>query len=269
MSGDPAARLVRIGFSEYEAKAYIALLRKSPVSGYELSKQSGVPRSMIYEVLAKLSARGAAILLRKDGASLYAPVPATQFLAQLREEYEGLITSLQADLAALSAASDLEYVWNIEGEENILAKAREAIGGAQAHVHLALIPAAFPGLQRSLAEAIQRGVRVVIYAASALNLPGAQIVVASMPEEARDRPTGQGLILVVDGGEVLIGEQLTTDQARASWTRSPILVFIVEHHLRTDPYLPQIVALLGERALEVIQPEDRDLFAHAPASDMD
>ena len=29
---------------QYEAKAYVALLRKSPVTGYELSKLSGVPR---------------------------------------------------------------------------------------------------------------------------------------------------------------------------------------------------------------------------------
>jgi len=47
MSGDPAAKLVKIGFSEYEAKAYVALLRESPVTGYELSMLSGVPRSMI------------------------------------------------------------------------------------------------------------------------------------------------------------------------------------------------------------------------------
>ena len=57
MKEDPITRLNRIGFSEYEAKAYVALLRKSPVSGYELSKMSGVPRSMIYEVVGKLARR--------------------------------------------------------------------------------------------------------------------------------------------------------------------------------------------------------------------
>ena len=35
-------KLIKLGFSEYEAKAYIALLGKNPVSGYELAKQSGV-----------------------------------------------------------------------------------------------------------------------------------------------------------------------------------------------------------------------------------
>ena len=44
---DPVEMLVKIGLSEYEAKAYVALLRESPVTGYQLSKLSGVPRSMI------------------------------------------------------------------------------------------------------------------------------------------------------------------------------------------------------------------------------
>jgi hypothetical protein len=106
-------------------------------------------------------------------------------------------------------------------------------------------------------------VRVVLYTTAGVDLPGAQVVVASMPEEARGQMAQLGLILVVDSEEVLIGEWLTTPQARASWTRSPLLVFIAEHHLRTDPYLPLVLALLGDRALEVIREEDRELFAHA------
>ena len=124
MSRDPIDRLVEIGFSEYEAKAYVALLRENPVSGYGLSKLSGVPRSMIYEVLGKLTARGAAITLHKDGATRYAPVPATEFLDKLRREHELLVTSLKDDLASLASASDPEYVWNIEGEANIMAMSK-------------------------------------------------------------------------------------------------------------------------------------------------
>jgi hypothetical protein len=71
------------------------------------------------------------------------------------------------------------------------------------------------------------------------------------------------LVLVVDGQEVLIGELLTQNQARASWTTSPLFVFVAEHHLRTDLYLPRVLAMLGDRALELIQEEDRELFACA------
>ena len=263
MKSDPIDKLVEIGFSEYEAKAYLALLKESPATGYQLSKTSAVPRSMIYEVLGKLTARGAAMTLRKGDSTQYAPIPADEFLDQLLEEQEELIVSLKGDLAHLTSAPDLEYVWNIEGEENILAKAEEMIDQAKSRIYLALLPITFLELRPALVEATERGVRVAIYTTDELDLPGGQVVVASTSEEALSQAGGLGLILVIDGEEVLIGEWLTANQARASWTSSPLLVFIAEHHLRTDLYLPQILALLGDRALELIQEEDRELFARA------
>jgi sugar-specific transcriptional regulator TrmB len=263
MKRDPIDKLVKIGFSEYEAKAYVALIRESPVTGYQLSKLSGVPRSMIYEVLGKLTARGAAMTLRKGDSTQYAPVPAAEFLDQLFHEQEELILSLKEDVAHLSSAPDLEYVWNIEGPENILAKAEEMIDQARTRIYLALLPATFPDLRPVLEEAIARGVRVVTYTTRDLDLPGGQVVVAPMSQKALSQAGGLGLILVIDGEEVLIGEWLTATQARASWTSSRLLVFIAEHHLRTDLYLPQILALLGDQALDLIQEEDRALFARA------
>ncbi len=263
MTRNPIERLVRLGFSEYEAKAYIALLRESPVTGYQLSKLSGVPRSMIYEVLGKLTARGAAMTLRKGASTQYAPVPAEEFLDQLQREHEELTSSLKGELATLATPSDLEYVWNIEGDENILAKAEEMIRQAKTRIYLALLPVTFPALQPALEEAIGRGVRAVLYTTSEVDLPGGRVVVAHVSEETLGQARGLGLVLVIDGEEVLIGEWLSANQARASWTSSPLLVFIAEHHLRTDLYLPEILALLGDRSLDLIHEEDRELFARA------
>jgi sugar-specific transcriptional regulator TrmB len=263
MNDDPLHRLARIGFSEYEAKAYVALLRKNPVTGYELSKLSGVPRSMIYEVVGKLTARGAAMTLRTGGAVKYSPVSSGEFLDQLQREHQELIDSLKDDLSTFAAAPDLEYVWNLEGQDNIMGKAMEMIGQANSRIYLALLPVTFKTLLPSLQDAIRRGLQVVIYTTGDLDLPGGQVVVAPLSEEALTQVGGLGLILVVDRQEVLIGEWLSETQARASWTSSPLLVFIAEHHLRTDLYLPQVLSLLGDRALDIIQEEDRGLFARA------
>lgn len=269
MNRDPIDKLVQIGFSEYEAKAYLALLRESPVTGYQLSKLSGVPRSMIYEVLGKLTARGAAMTLRKGGSTQYAPVPADEFLDQILEEQTRLITTLKNDLAYLMTAPNLEYVWNIEGHENILAKAEEMIDRAKNRIYLAFLPTTFLDLRPALEKAVGRKVRVVLYTTDKVDLPGGQVVVAPISKEALGQAGGLGLILVVDGQEVLIGEWVTVAHARASWTSSPLLVFIAEHHLRTDLYLPQILALLGDQALEIIQEEDRELFTQALESHLE
>ncbi len=266
MEDDPVDKLMALGFSEYEAKAYLALLRENPVTGYQLSKLSGVPRSMIYEVIGKLIARGAAMSLRQDDVTRYAPIPPDEFLDNLHREHQALVNDLKRDLSSLLAAPDLELVWNIEGQENILAKAEEMIRQAEREIYLYLMPAAVPELRAALTDAVRKGVKVVAYSPMPLDLPGVQVVVAPVSEEAQDRVEGLWLILVIDEKEVLIGEQLATLQARASWTSSPLLVFIAEHHLRTDPYLPQILACLGERAAEIIREEDRELFARAMGS---
>jgi sugar-specific transcriptional regulator TrmB len=263
MESDPVDRLVALGFSEYEAKAYIALLRENPATGYHVAKVSGVPRSMIYEVLGKLTARGAAMELRKEGKTQYAPAPPQEFLNQLHREHEELVTSLKDDLMSVGTISDLEYVWNIEGYENVMAKAEEMIRQAHDRVYMAVLPVTFPPLKPALEDAIARNVRVVVYSSQSLDLPGGRVVSASMSEDHLKRAGGLGLILVVDGDEVLIGERLTAAQARSSWTRSPLFVLIAEHHLRTDLYLPQILDLLGDRAEEVIHEDDWALFAQA------
>ena len=263
MSSDPVDRLVQIGFSEYEAKAYVALLRESPVTGYQLSKTSHVPRSMIYEVLGKLTARGAAMKLRKGDSTQYAPIPADEFLDQLRHEHEILTSSLKEDLATLASPTDMEYVWNIEGHDNIMAKATKMIDQAKSRVYLAIVPSMCQELRSALEKACERGVSVRLYTTSEVEMAGCRVVVAHVAEEILGQARGLGLILVIDGEEVLIGEWLTATQARASWTSSHLLVFIAEHHLRTDLYLPEILALLGDQALDIIQEEDRDLFARA------
>lgn len=263
MSEDSVDNLVKLGFSEYEAKAYVALLRKSPVTGYELSKLSGVPRSMIYEVLGKLTARGAAMTLRAGSGVRYAPVPASEFLEQLHREHEELVDALKDGLSECASSPNLDYVWNIEGRDNILGRAQEMIDQAQDRIYLSLLPGVFAEVRDALKAATGRGVRVVLYTLGDVNLPGAHVVATPMSEEAASRVEDLGIILVVDGVEVLISESLAGMQAQASWTSNSLLVFIAEHHLRTDPYLPEVLECLGERAADIIREEDRVLFARA------
>jgi len=245
-------RLVKLGFSEYEAKAYVAMLRESPVTGYKLARLSGVPPSIIYEVVGKLVARGAAMTLRKEDTTKYAPVPAVEFLDQLQRAHEELVTLLKEDLAAPVLAPDLGYVWNIEGHENILTKAEEMINQANSHIYLAPLPATFPALLPALEKAIRRGVRVVIHSPSDLGLPDDHAAVAPMSGTALRRVEGLSLILVVDGEQVLMGERLGGVRARAFRTRNSLLIFLAQSYLRTDLYLPKVLALPEDETRDLI-----------------
>lgn len=71
--------LKNLNFTEYEAKAYLALLEESPLTGYAVAKNSGVPRSRIYEILDSLAMRGD-ILVSPGNTPQYTPVPARELI---------------------------------------------------------------------------------------------------------------------------------------------------------------------------------------------
>ena len=59
--------LLKIGFSLNEAKIYLALLEKYPLNGYEVSKYSGVARSLVYDCLDRLVSKGYVIKTSRTG----------------------------------------------------------------------------------------------------------------------------------------------------------------------------------------------------------
>ena len=44
-------RLMDLGFSEYEARTYPALLAIQPATAYEIAREAGIPTSKIYQVI--------------------------------------------------------------------------------------------------------------------------------------------------------------------------------------------------------------------------
>jgi sugar-specific transcriptional regulator TrmB len=51
-------KLRRVGLTEYEAKAYLALLNVHLSTAMQASEKSGVPRTRIYSVLESLKEKG-------------------------------------------------------------------------------------------------------------------------------------------------------------------------------------------------------------------
>ena len=72
--------LQALGFGEYEARAYVALLKHSPLNGYELAKDSGLPRANVYSVLGRLEERGAVVRLDTPSGTRYSAIPPSELM---------------------------------------------------------------------------------------------------------------------------------------------------------------------------------------------
>src|SRR5436853_3685729 len=111
---DATALLQQLGFSEYEARAYLALLQRNPVNGYELAKTSGLPRANIYAVLQKLEERGAIVRLDMPSGARYAPVAPAELTQRIASRFQDVLSTTQQALEELVTPAVAEYVWNIQ-----------------------------------------------------------------------------------------------------------------------------------------------------------
>src|SRR5689334_7907873 len=128
---DIVALLSQLGFSEYEGRAYAALLQRSPLNGYELAKASGVPRANIYAVLQKLEEHGAVVRLDAPGGVRYAPVAPADLTRQLERRFADTLDAARAALAALPQPEAPAAVWNVSGYLALLDCARMLLATAE------------------------------------------------------------------------------------------------------------------------------------------
>lgn len=91
-------KLKRVGLTEYEAKAYLALLNAHLSTATQISEKSGVPRTKIYAVLESLENKGGVTILSGVPLLFKAVTPAKVF-EQIKEDYMDFLNSAQMTLA--------------------------------------------------------------------------------------------------------------------------------------------------------------------------
>ena len=226
-------RLTEIGLTEYEAKAYVALLRLGPASGYQVAKESGVPRSTIYEILAKLVMRGAVLTQSFAEQVRYAPVAPEQFLGRLRREFLDSHDALLDGLRDLTkTAAPPGNTWNLAGRKNLFSYARQMIDQAEQEVALLVgDDDELDQLLPQLREARARGVGLTVISPTPYD--GDEVRVTVHPEGLGLRQAiGHGFSLVVDGREALIGEVDRSESA--VWTTNGYAVAWMRWCLRQE-----------------------------------
>ena len=94
--------LKRLGLTEYESKAYIALLEHGEADALEISRRSGVPRTRIYDILSRLESNGFIQGLKGTRPMIYIALPPSHTLRPLKD-------SIVEDLE--KALNDLEQLY--------------------------------------------------------------------------------------------------------------------------------------------------------------
>lgn len=195
------AKLHALGFTEYEAKVYLALLRNHPATGYQVSKASGVPRSMVYQTLQKLVEKKVVYTLLSRPVT-YAPLAAEEIIGNIKKSFLTTADALLHELQQANITQPAPYAMNISGINLILSRAREVIAAAQDNVILAASTGHIKALTKELLQKQQQRVRTEIlsYGTERASIATAQ------QQRVHDE---QIFALVADSLQVLLAEKST------------------------------------------------------------
>jgi Cd2+/Zn2+-exporting ATPase len=256
---DLLTKLAELGFTEYEAKVYLALLDDYPASGYQISKGAGVPRSMVYEALGRLKVRGAVLETPGQRATLYRPLPPDVLLDNHELAQRRLVQELRSGLVGLYQGREEDRVWSIRGRDALLAYARELIRRAQREVYLVLDDPDVAALQDEIVAAHGRGVDASAVLTGEAALPCGQIV-RHPPLESQLHELSGMLVVVVDGQEALVAAGSGEREMTATVTRNRNLVLIVRQFVWMELFAQRIFAHMDGELLARLDPADRQVF---------
>lgn len=229
--------LQRLGMSGYEAKAYVALVAAgNPLNGYEVAKRSGVPRSTVYETLAKLVGRGAAYEVRGGESAVgYISLPPAALLDRMRREFDQTIDVLSSALPQLAAPSQVRLVHNLTDRASLLARAEDVIAAARTDLFLSGWPEEIAQLKSSARRADVKGVEVTVVTFGEDPEPVGTTYPHrfSTPEVVLENLGCRLLVVAADREQAVIGGVVNGD-AWGVYTDDPAVVLVAVEYVRHD-----------------------------------
>jgi len=251
-------QLQQLGFSEYETKAYVALLQQHPLNGYTLAKNSGIPRANIYGVLQKLAERGAVVAVNITEGVVYSPIEPDDLINRLGSHISEVLASAQQELKSLATPIEHTYVQNIQGSDQLLEQARELIHRASRSLLIALWQHEANALAEALEQAQARGVVINILCCQACPQECGGCQGSVYRYHVTPDQQAHGLIVIQDDYEMLVGT--TGNKATAIRTRQPGLIEMTAWYIRHSITLAAIVTDLGGTLEASLSPETRQLL---------
>lgn len=220
--------LIEYGLTRQEATIYISLLKHGSMTGYEVSKDTGISKSNVYSALKGLTQKGAAVCEEHE-ATRYLPVEPKIFcdnhLRYLHEVRENII-KWQPKKAEITEG----YI-TINSARNIKNKIYEMLDKCELRLYIMADSQVIDLYARELARLAEAGKKIVVLSDSDPKIKKATFYKI-------DNSKGQ-IRFVVDSGFVLTGGFSESDGDTCLYSRQENLVNLVKETIKSRMLLSE------------------------------
>ncbi|MBN2734369.1 MAG: TrmB family transcriptional regulator [Methanomicrobiaceae archaeon] len=203
--------LKKLGFTEYEARAYISLVGFGMATAREIHEHSGVPQGRIYSVLRSLSDKNFIEVQDGNPSYYYAENP-NAILGRLKSEINESIDKSSEYLSNLHLDSrPPSMLWAIHSEWGIKNRIKTLIQNADKEIFIAVHDYSFFGWILPEIKKVKKKVNVEIYAKNKADFTGTNLRVSEFSDKMnslereiaaivnKDLPTHHAkLVLIID-----------------------------------------------------------------------
>lgn len=238
----------QLGLSNYEARTYLFLLRNGQGYGNEISKQTGIPGSKIYETVSRLVEKGLAYPIQSSPVR-YQALPLREFLNQKQKDVTKVVTYLEQNVELIEAAQQTELLWHVSGRKSLVEKAQELIDRAEKEILISLWPDASEVLQGNLEMAQSRGVNICSIQFGDTYLEIGTVYKHIMVPTVHERH-GSELFLLVDKAEGMFMYHEKLKGWKGYYSSSLGMVRVIENYIRHDIYTNRLLQDHKEAAVK-------------------
>jgi sugar-specific transcriptional regulator TrmB len=202
--------LRQAGLTDYETRAYLYLLQVGVTTASQISSETDVPYSKIYEVLNSLERKGW-VETQTDRPRKYYPKSPSEALDATRLRLENMMKSWRNmvldELQPLYDKREIREkpdVWILRGEFDALAKLKDLVGNAKMELMFAVPPlteSILNAITPLFGELLRASVKVQIMVSKNLNL---DVEPLSRIYEVRRKDSMFGGGVIADGREALL-----------------------------------------------------------------
>lgn len=238
--------LKELGLNTYESKVYIALLKKYPATGYEISKLANIPQSRTYDSLKALEQKKVVITTKSKPVE-YSPIKPKELTKQFKRKMLSTIDYLESHLPEVKEDYN-EPILAISGTQDIKAKIKDAIRSAKKEIYLEIWSKDFYLVEEELLAAYDRNVEVRIVGYDNLKTNFGLLYEHPFSKNIEQSINGRMIIMSIDSDIGITGRVTTTnnDIPNILYTCNKDMVFLIKEFIIHDMYLLDIQGNLIE-----------------------
>lgn len=239
--------LKELGLNTYEAKVYIALLKKYPATGYEVSQLANVPQSRAYDTLKALE-KEKIVVANNSKPITYTPIKPTELTKRFKRKITSTLEYLDKNLPSVKE-DYTEPILSISGAANIREKIIEIIKNAKQEIYIEIWSQDFKFIEPYLLDAYNRGIDVKIVGYDNFKTNFGTMYEHGSAKQIEYSLGGRMIILAADNEEGMIGNSssIKGENLHVVWTKNSGVVFLIKEFIVHDMYLLDVEENLSEQ----------------------